>query len=943
MVAACLGGGSVAQAATVRILNSASTTASGSGSSGIPSLTSFNIPSGKNRVLFIWPAFERDHISDADVTAGYGVNGNTAGTGLGDNYPEPRVGTPPATTSNNQVTARVTGAGGTINRQNALTIGGTPSGDLRFLSISTSPSGAPAGTAFFSVSSFHIVLFENDIATLLGGASSGTVSITLPDVSTPSNAGDDALFVAAVFENVEQTPTGFVRNATATANASAGTPGNTSLTVAAYDAGQAPDEADDGKLVIGASSDDSGFNTPAGHVALQSMSVTNSAGNYDTTNGNVNNEPNGLTGGVYFRNGGGTPSSLYTLQMAGAASTLAYGGVSGSFLLESDNADVGDAPLSYGNASHTISGIRLGASVDADGGLLNNGTSTGDDADNTDDENGVTMPSGWYQSVTVTVPVSIQSASGYLSAWVDWNGDGDFGDSGERVVNAQSVSSGTVNLSIAIPADATVGATFARFRVSTNNTGLDNSNTPTGTVQSGEVEDYELTILEDGCPSDPNKVAAGLCGCGVSDSNYLSYYVDGDNDGYGTGSATTSCTAISGSATSSGDCDDSAAGVNPGATEVCDASNVDEDCDSLADNADSSAVDAGKTNFYTDADNDNYGVGSAQRFCDEPALFAAVAGDCNDGNAAIHPTAVENCANIAVDNDCDGVTTAAEAIDSTTYYVDADSDGHSISTTAQFCASTAPTGYLATLSSPVDCDDTRAGVNPAATEVCDAANRDEDCDGVADNDDSSATGKTNWYADADGDGFGAGSATSACDATGNQVATNTDCNDVTADGGLSVYPGAVENCANIAVDNDCDGVTTAAEAIDSTTYYVDADSDGHSISTTAQFCASTAPTGYLANLSSPVDCDDTRAGVNPAATEVCDAANRDEDCDTLADNADSSAADAGKTDFYTDSDNDNYGVGSAQRFCDEPALFAAVAGDCNDGNAAIHPTAVENC
>ena len=83
LLAAWLGVGSVAQAATVRILHSASTTASGSGSSGIPSLTSFNIPSGKNRVLFIWPAFERDHISDADVTAGYGVNDNTAGTGLG--------------------------------------------------------------------------------------------------------------------------------------------------------------------------------------------------------------------------------------------------------------------------------------------------------------------------------------------------------------------------------------------------------------------------------------------------------------------------------------------------------------------------------------------------------------------------------------------------------------------------------------------------------------------------------------------------------------------------------------------------------------------------------------------------------------------------------------------------------------------------------------------
>ena len=132
-------------------LNTQSVTASGAGATGTPTIASFNIPSGKNRALFIWVSFERDHCSPADGTGGLCTSGNTAGTGLGDNYPEPRVGTPPATTSNNQVTARVTGPGGTINRQNALVIGGTPSGDTRFIRISTSPTGSPAGTAFFSV------------------------------------------------------------------------------------------------------------------------------------------------------------------------------------------------------------------------------------------------------------------------------------------------------------------------------------------------------------------------------------------------------------------------------------------------------------------------------------------------------------------------------------------------------------------------------------------------------------------------------------------------------------------------------------------------------------------------------------------------------------------------------------------------------------------------
>ena len=223
----CLGGASLAHAAQVTNLNTQTNTATGAGAGGTPTIGSFNIPAGKNRAMFVWATFERDHCSAADGTGGLCVSGNVAGTGLGDNYPEPRIGTPPATTSNNQITARVIGPAGTVNKQNALVIGGTPSGDTRFINISTSPSGSPAGTSFFSVSSFHIVLFENDIDILLGGAASGTVSVTFPDVSTPSNPGDDALLMAAIFQNVEQTPTGFVRNATATAQVVAGTPGMT--------------------------------------------------------------------------------------------------------------------------------------------------------------------------------------------------------------------------------------------------------------------------------------------------------------------------------------------------------------------------------------------------------------------------------------------------------------------------------------------------------------------------------------------------------------------------------------------------------------------------------------------------------------------------------------------------------------------------------------------
>ncbi len=499
----CLGGAQLAHAAQVTNLNTQTNTATGAGATGTPTIGSFNIPAGKNRAMFVWATFERDHCSNADAAGGLCVNGNIISTGLGDNWPEPRIGTPPATTTNSQITARVVGPAGTVDKQNALVIGGTPSGDTRFITISTipndidpvAPPNVPPGSAFFSISSFHIVLFENDIDILLGGAASGTVSVTFPDVTTPSNAGDDALLMAAIFQNVEQTPTGFVRNATGSAQAALGVDpaGNYTMTVAAYDAGQSSDEADDGNLVMGANGTIAGFILPAGHVTLAAAGLVtgNSGGNYDTPNGGVTNEPNGMSGAAYFRNGIAAP---YTLTSAGTATPAVFGGSTASFLLESDNADVGDAPASYGNPTHTIAGIRLGASVDADSGLLNNATATGDDTNNTDDEDGVTLTPLLPTGEITIVPVDIQNGGGFLNVWFDWNADGDFVDAGEQMVTNQAVAAGTTNLNIAVPLTAIIGPTFARFRVCTSNTALDNCSSPRGTVQSGEVEDYQFTV-----------------------------------------------------------------------------------------------------------------------------------------------------------------------------------------------------------------------------------------------------------------------------------------------------------------------------------------------------------------------------------------------------------------------------------------------------------------
>ncbi len=103
-----------------------------------------------------------------------------------------------------------------------------------------------------------------------------------------------------------------------------------------------------------------------------------------------------------------------------------------------------------------------------------------------------------------------------------------------------------------------------------------------------------------------------------------------------------------------------------------------------------------------------------------------------------------------------------------------------------------------------DCDDSDPTIHPGATEVCDADEVDEDCDGLSDDADDSVDPATfgTWYADTDGDGFGdAAVPLESCDPRSGSVGDDTDCDDSRAD----VFPGATE-VDNDGVDQDCDGV-----------------------------------------------------------------------------------------------------------------------------------------
>ncbi|MCO8121088.1 M12 family metallo-peptidase [Stieleria sp. TO1_6] len=247
-------------------------------------------------------------------------------------------------------------------------------------------------------------------------------------------------------------------------------------------------------------------NTPFAVVVDDQMNVYSAgqftgSGDYDPTAGTEN-----------LVNQGGTDGFLTRFQLSNALQSVQ--------LIAAPELDFGDAPsapqsgfassypvtLAEDGARHSTSptGPRLGPNLDTESDAVASALADADDLTGAnDDEDGVTFTTALFTSATASstgmVGVNLQnadSASNRLDAWIDFNRDGDWDDSGEQIFNSFDLgtANGFQSLPFTVPQDTgsnvVSGTTFARFRLSTAG-GL----SVTGAAPDGEVEDHLVRLV----------------------------------------------------------------------------------------------------------------------------------------------------------------------------------------------------------------------------------------------------------------------------------------------------------------------------------------------------------------------------------------------------------------------------------------------------------------
>ncbi len=370
--------------------------------------------------------------------------------------------------------------------------------------------------------------------------------------------------------------------------------------------------------------------------------------------------------------------------------------------------------------------------------------------------------------------------------------------------------------------------------------------------QSGDCSDKDASV---------NPTATEVCSNGKDDncngsendenaSSCVQFFTDVDGDGYGVGAAKCFCSPAGNfTAKQAGDCSDTDTATSPGQGEKC-LDGKDNNCNGKIDEAGCQGCD----DYYKDADQDGYGVGTDKQ-CLGAAKYpytAFVGGDCNDASANVKPGASEVCN--GADDNCDGQTDPVGAGGCTNFYPDADKDSFG-ATVTPVCYCKATDEWTANKTG--DCNDNDAAVNPSKVEVCNGL--DDNCNTQVD-EGVVAT----FYKDNDGDKFGSVTSQQGCKAPVGYTLNAGDCNDFNK----NINPDAKEVCNDI--DDDCNSLID--DGLPLADIYADLDGDGFGGKNAKAkqhclFANDTPPLGYALSHD---DCDDSKSTVYPAAPELCD-------------------------------------------------------------------------
>ncbi|WP_377162888.1 putative Ig domain-containing protein [Prosthecobacter fluviatilis] len=237
-----------------------------------------------------------------------------------------------------------------------------------------------------------------------------------------------------------------------------------------------------------------GVLTDAGEqIATNVNVITGTSGGTVTLNFNV--PTNAVTAAALI----GARFRLTNVQTPGSTGGVGIGEVEDhTVVILAPLTDFGDFSGAPSVSNTASTNLRLGALVDTEYAATTDATATGDDLNGVDDEDGVTLPS-MTAGAPATVSVVATNSTGspaYLNAWIDFNNNGVFTDSGEQIATNTAVVNGatnsTYNIITNVPAAAVTGTSLGvRVRISN-----DISPGSTGSGGVGEVEDYVVSIAQ---------------------------------------------------------------------------------------------------------------------------------------------------------------------------------------------------------------------------------------------------------------------------------------------------------------------------------------------------------------------------------------------------------------------------------------------------------------